>query len=326
MTEPPSRAQTLARLHLHAVLPALADLAALVPEARQIAARWHFSLRLQLPGGPAATLLSPGDGTLRVEPGRDAPARLVLTFLSAHQLNRTFLNQSALPPLPTGGFWRVLNVRPFIALTKLLDRYLQPTPEALTDEAFRRDSPAAAVPRAGWRGAHGRGERSRRAPHAYPYPGGSGGAARAIARARGLDALGARTPDQRASVPRPAGSAPDAIITFTDLPTADDALLGRLDPNAAVGLGRVDVRGLIPLADGLSVVMDRVEGYIKPPGSPVIPGHGVQRRGGIERGRPGFHPRNPHRGQTSARLRRIVLFPCPVPSPVRWPCSSVPPA
>lgn len=267
---PADFSSTLARLHLHAVLPALADLAALSPEARKIALGWDFSLRLQLPGGPAATLVSPGDGTLRVAPGRGTPARLVLTFLSARQLNRTFLNQSALPPLPTGGFWRVARVRPFVALTKLLDRCLQPTLAALADETFRRlhlrllfrvlieavpviaeDDPVArhtlthtpeglvelrapSLALVGWmRWAHGR---------MTSAPG-----------------------------PAPAGSAPDAVITFTDLPTADDALLGRLDPNAAVGLGKVDVRGLVPLADGMSVVMDRVEGYIKPPGSPAVP-------------------------------------------------------
>ena len=270
MKPPSSREDTLARLHLHAVLPALADLAVLSPEARQIAAGWNFSLRLQLPGGPAATLVSPGDGTLGVSPGSGPPARLVLTFLSARQLNRTFLNQSALPPLPTGGFWRVLNVRPFVALTKLLDRYLQPTPEALTDESFRRlhlrllfRVLVEAVPTVA--------EDDPVARHTLTHtPDGlvelrvpSLGLAGWMRWAGGrmTSALG----------PAPAGSAPDAVITFTDLPTADDALLGRLDPNAAVGLGRVDVRGLVPLADGMSVVMDRVEGYIKPPGSPKIP-------------------------------------------------------
>lgn len=266
----PDFSSTLARLHLHAVLPALADLAALVPEARQIAARWNFSLRLQLPGGPAATLLSPGDGTLHVEPGRDAPARLVLTFLSAHQLNRTFLNQSALPPLPTGGFWRVLNVRPFIALTKLLDRHLQPAPEALTDEAFRRIHLRllfrvliGAVPAVA--------EDDPVAHHSLSHT--PPGLVELRVPALGLVGWMHWAHGRLTSTygPAPADAAPDAIITFTDLPTADDALLGRLDPNAAVGLGRVDVRGLIPLADGMSVVMDRVEGYIKPPGSPTIP-------------------------------------------------------
>ena len=270
MTRPPSREDTLARLHLHAVLPALEDLAVLSPEARQIAARWNFSLRLQLAGGPAATLFSPGDGALRVTPGAGTPARLVLTFLSARQLNRTFLNQSALPPLPTGGFWRILNVRPFVALTKLLDRYLQPTPEALLDEPFRRVHLRLlfrvlihAVPAVAELDPVARHSLSHTPPGQVEL------------RVPSLGLVGwmrwAHGRMTSAPGPSPAGSPPDAIITFTDLPTADDALLGRLDPNAAVGLGRVDVRGLVPLADGMSVVMDRVEGYIKPPGSPAIP-------------------------------------------------------
>lgn len=266
----PSREDTLARLHLHAVLPALADLAAFSPEARQIAAGWNFSLRLQLSGGPAATLVSPGDGTLRVTPGPGTPARLVLTFLFPRQLNRTFLNQSALPPLPTGGFWRILNVRPFVALTKLLDRYLQPTPEALADEPFRRVHLRLlfrvlieAVPTVA--------ECDPVARHSLTHtPDGL-----VELRVPSLALVGwmrwARGRMTSAPGPAPVGQEPDAVITFTDLPTADDALLGRLDPNAAVGLGRVDVRGLVPLADGLSVVMDRVEGYVKPPGAAPVP-------------------------------------------------------
>ncbi len=266
----PRREDILARLHLHAVLPALADLVALSPDARKISSTWNFSLRLQLPGGPAATLVSPGDGTLRVTPSAGTPARLVLTFLSARQLNRTFLNQSALPPLPTGGFWRLLNVRPFVALTRLLDRCLQPTPAALLDEPFRRlhlrllfRVLVEAVPTIA--------EHDPVARHSLSHtPDGL-----AELRVPSLALVGwmhwARGRMTSAPGPAPAGTAPDAVITFTDLPTADAALLGRLDPNAAVGLGRVDVRGLVPLADGLSAVMDRVEGYIKPPGSPDIP-------------------------------------------------------
>ncbi|MBE7211971.1 MAG: hypothetical protein INR65_13205 [Gluconacetobacter diazotrophicus] len=65
----------------------------------------------------------------------------------------------------------------------------------------------------------------------------------------------------------PPGGAADVVITFADRATADAALLGSLDPNAAVGLGKVAVRGLVPLADGLSVAMDRVEHYLKPAGT-----------------------------------------------------------
>ena len=265
----PDRPQTLARLHLHAVLPALEDLAALSPEVRQLAARWPFSLRLQLLHGPTATLTSPGDGTLRVTPGPAAPSRLTLTFLTAHQLNRTFLNQMAFPPLPTAGAWRILQVRPFIALTKHLDRVLQATPAALTVEPFRLlhlrllfRVLVGAAPIVAEADAVSRHSLTHTPPGTLELRVPALGLAAHLRWADGR-LTGALGP---APVP-----GPDAVLTFVDLPTTDDALLGRLDPNAAVGLGRVEVRGLVPLADGLGVVMDRVEGYIKPPGSPDIP-------------------------------------------------------
>ena len=267
---PPDRQIILARLHLHAVLPALEDLAALSPEVRQLAARWNFSLRLQLLHGPAATLTSPGDGTLRVTPGHTAPARLTLTFLTANQLNRTFLNQGALPPLPTGGFWRILGVKPFVALTKQLDRVLQATPAVLADESFRVQHLrllfrvlVGAVPIVAETDPVSRHTLTHTPPGTLELRVPS---LRLVGHLRWADGRMTSAPG-----PLPDRATPDAVITFVDLPTADDALLGRLDPNAAVGLGRVEIKGLVPLADGLSVVMDRVESYIKPPGAPDIP-------------------------------------------------------
>ena len=269
MSRPPDRSHTLARLHLHAVLPALEDLAALSPEVCELASRWPFSLRLQLPNGPAATLTSPGDGTLRVTPGRATPSRLTLTFLTANQLNRTFLNQGAFPPVPTGGAWRILNVKTFIALTKHLDRVLQATPAALADEPFRLlhlrllfRVLVGAAPIVAEADAVSRHSLSHTPPGTLELR------APLLNLTAHLRWSGGRLTSGLGPAPAPG---PDAILTFVDLPTADDALLGRLDPNAAVGLGRVEVRGLVPLADGLGVVMDRVEGYIKPPGSPAIP-------------------------------------------------------
>ena len=267
---PPDRQTTLARLHLHAVLPALADLATLSPSVRELAAKWNFSLRLQLLHGPSTTLTSPGDGRLLVTPGRAAPARLVLTFLTANQLNRTFLNQGALPPLPTGGFWRILGVPTFIKLTRELDRVLQATPDALADEPFRLlhlrllfRVLVGALPIVAEADPVSRHTLSHTPPGTLELRVPTLGL---VGHLRWADGLLTSGPG-----PLPSGGTPDAAITFVDLPTTDDALFGRLDPNAAVGLGRVEIRGLVPLADGLGVVMDRVEGYIKPPGAPDIP-------------------------------------------------------
>jgi hypothetical protein len=258
---PFNRDATLAQLNLHAVLPALEDLVRLSPAAHALIARWDFSLRLQLAGGPAATLVS-RDGRLTVHRDAATPAQLVLLFLSASQLNRTFLNQKALPPLPIAGFWRLAKVRPFTALTKLLDQALQPTPIALEDPVFREQHVRllfkvllGAIPVVG----------SQDPPSRHSL--GHTPAGLAVIRAPALELAGwvdwtaeGRLTSGLGPAPRP----PDVVITFCDGETTGAALLGELDPNAAVGLGRVDVRGLVPLADGLSLVMDRVESYLQP--------------------------------------------------------------
>ena len=257
----------LARLHLHAVLPALEDLVKLSPEARALAEGWNFSLRLRLGGrdGAVASLVSPGDGSLTVHPHADVPARLTLRFLSAVQLNRTFLNRRALPPVPTAGFWNVARVGPFTKLAKLLDAALQPAPGALGDPAFRERHVRllfrvllGAIP------VLADGDPVAR--HTLSHT--PGGTAEIRAPSLGLVGWARWSQGRMTGGPGTApGGPPDVVITFTDRETADAALLGSLDPNAAVGLGKVDVRGLVPLADGLSVAMDRVEYYLKPAGT-----------------------------------------------------------
>lgn len=253
---------------MHAVLPALEDLVKLSPEARTLAAGWDFSLRLRLGGrhGAVATLVSPGDGSLAVHPHGDVPARLTLRFLSATQLNRTFLNRRALPPLPTAGFWNVVRVGPFTKLAKQLDAVLQPAPGALERDPVLLERHLRLLFRVllGAIPVLAEGDPVARQTLSHTPDG------TAEIRAPGLGLTGwakwsrGRMTGGPGALP---GGAPDVSITFADRPTVEAALLGRLDPNAAVGRGQVIVQGLVPLADGLSVVMDRAEPYLKPAGT-----------------------------------------------------------
>ncbi len=258
----------LARLHLHAVLPALEDLVKVSPEARALAKGWDFSLRLRLGGrdGATATLVSPGDGSLAVYPHAEVPAKLTLRFLSVVQLNRTFLNRRALPPLPTAGFWNVARVGPFTKLAKQLDAILQPEPEALKRDAVLLDQHLRLLYRVLLGAIPVLAEGDPVARHTLSHtPDGS-----AEIRAPGLDLTGWARWSRGRMTGGPGvfpGGTPDVSITFADRPTVEAALLGKLDPNAAVGHGKVIVQGLVPLADGLSVVMDRAEHYLKPAGT-----------------------------------------------------------
>ena len=263
----------LARLHLHAVLPALEDLVKLSPEARALAEGWDFSLRLRLGGqhGATATLVSPGDGSLTVHPHADVPARLTLRFLSAAQVNRTFLNRPALPPLPTAGFWNVARVTPFTKLAKLLDDALQPAPGVLERDPAYRERHVRLLFRVLLGAIPVLAEGDPVSRHTLGHT--PDGTAEIRAPSLGLVGWARWTRGRMTGGPGnpPGGAPPDVVITFADRATADAALLGSLDPNAAVGLGKVEVRGLVPLADGLSVAMDRVEYYLKPVASGSMP-------------------------------------------------------
>lgn len=250
-----NRATITSHLHLRAVLPAVAELATAHAEAREVARGWTLPVRFALRGGPGTTVRPPGN---------TAGGPLTLLFFTPGQVNRTFANQPAPPPLPLGPVWRAAGLRPFLALTKLLQKTLEPTDAEL----------AAATPE--FHDAHLRltfGVLLR----ALPVVGGADGPSRsALGHApAGTMAIEAPALDLRGWVRwdghgepvsgvGPAPVAPDATLIFTDRETLADALAGRLDPLAAVALGRIVVRGRVPLADALGVVMDRVEHYLKP--------------------------------------------------------------
>ena len=266
----PLREALLARLHLQAVLPALEDLVALSPAARRLAEGWKATLRLRLSGhgGPAATLVSPGDGSLRVHPHGGGPAQMTLLFLSPGQLNRTFLNAAALPPLPLGAPWNLAKLPRFTKLAAALNTALQPAAGALDDAAYRDVHLrllfrvlVGAIPPIGM------GDPA--AVHSLSHTPAGLAEIRSPARdLRGWVKWTGRTLTSGLGAPP---QVPDVAITFRDLATIDAALLGTLDNQSAVGLGQIDVRGLVPLADGLGMVMDKVDGYLKPPSPRIIP-------------------------------------------------------
>ncbi len=269
----PSREALLARLHLQAVLPALEDLVAVSPAARRLAEGWKVRLRLRLSGrgGPAATIISSGDGTLQVYPHGDTPSQMTLLFLSASQLNRTFLNAAALPPLPLGAPWTLAKLPRFTKLAAALNTSLQPAAGALDDSAYRDVHLRllfrvliGAIPPIGLGDAA--------AAHSLSHT--PAGVAEIRSPARDLSGwvkwTGRALTSGLGAPPAP----PDVIITFTDLATVDAALLGTLDNQSAVGLGQIEVRGLVPLADGLGMVMDKVDGYLKPPPATLLGSRG----------------------------------------------------
>ena len=149
----------------------------------------------------------------------------------------------------------------FTRLTKLLDQALQPTEEALRDAEFRLlhlrllfSVLIGALPV-----IVARDHAAAHALHTTP-PG--------LAEIH-LEALGFRGWARWDGTKLTSGAgeppfSPDVRISFCGVAPAAAALRGQLDAAAAVGLGQIQISGLVPLADGLSVAMDKVESYLKP--------------------------------------------------------------
>jgi len=71
------------------------------------------------------------------------------------------------------------------------------------------------------------------------------------------------SPDQAAGWSEPPRR-PDVRIVFGDMNVAYAAMRDEIDSMAAVGNGEIRVDGLIPLADGLNFVMERLRVYLQP--------------------------------------------------------------
>ena len=56
---------------------------------------------------------------------------------------------------------------------------------------------------------------------------------------------------------------PDVAISFVDYAVAFGALREEIDTIAAIGAGQIKVAGLIPLADGVNLAMERLSDYLQ---------------------------------------------------------------
>jgi putative sterol carrier protein len=55
---------------------------------------------------------------------------------------------------------------------------------------------------------------------------------------------------------------PNAIMAMKDYETANNFLNGNSDPFTAIALGDVQIKGITPLLDGLSLILDRIPEYV----------------------------------------------------------------
>jgi hypothetical protein len=251
----------LSRLYLSAVLPCLTDLAEQDPAARAIIGKTDASIALRILGGPAATLQLK-DGKIDWHNGSIGWPSVTLLFFSERHLNAFFAGNKLAVPTPVWGGWRIGLLARFSKLASLLEATLNGEPSVLATPGGRRLHARLTLIAAGL-GLSSLAKGDAVAIHTLrSLP---PGLAAFIIQGEPESTVwfdhGSREQTTGWSEPP---RRPDVRIVFRDVDVAYAAMRDEIDSMAAVGTGEITIDGLIPLADGLNFVMERMRVYLQP--------------------------------------------------------------
>ena len=248
----------LARIHLRAVIPLLEDISEFDTTVGQIIKDWKMPIQFQLPGGEAATTLSFRQGKIVALRDKINASRITLTFSNAETLNAIFQGRSKKSPRPNlTGLFHIKQLLKVDPLLKRIEYYMKPGQEILEDEKTFEQCVRLTLNALAF-GVKEIGEHDpEMKPLAKNLPDGVveirvvAGPAVHLAVNKGLF-----TPAKGRA------EKPNAYLEFDDLQTAWDMVQGNLDQYAAIGSGKIKIRGLIPLIDGINPILDRLSIYM----------------------------------------------------------------
>jgi hypothetical protein len=234
-----------ARLYLEAVLPAMEELARVSPPARALIGGWDCSVEFAVAGqGGAAVLFK--DGIVSVLRERCRDAVISLWFVSSRQLVNQFAGRGFSLPLPRRGIFRLASLWRFQRVGKILEEELEQHPLLLLSVALGSVGPLVEEDAKAW-------ELMRDCPEGVAEFG--------IPASRLFGWVEWRNGEIKWGRGRAARA--DVMVHFYDERIALAALRGELDEWAAIGAGKLVVRGLVPLAEALGAVMERAEVYVE---------------------------------------------------------------
>jgi hypothetical protein len=249
-----------ARIYLYAVLPAVADLVKKSDRAKQIIGDREFSLRFQTNRGLRSTLQFAKQQCHSLTESKQT-ADIVLHYLTNGQLNKEFENDGFRVPIPIKGASRTRDIQAFKELSKELEQCLRPTAQQLEDTDFHNlhvelqlgIALRSVVQLAQYE------PRSKSIIQSSP----SGTAQFCILEEQYSAWVRRKDGELLAGHGEPA-EPPEVTVTFNNSKTALKAIGNRIDVMAALGSGQIKVNGLIPLADAIGYIFERIPLYVTP--------------------------------------------------------------
>jgi len=245
-----------ANLNLHAVLKNLEDIVEFDREIKELTSSWDVSIKFIVKGGPSA-IVSFNNGKCSVDKGRSGKASIILWFLSPSHLNRMF--DGAANPIPLKGFTKLgFLSKEFPKLTDRLAYYLKPTDELMKDKSYLEmntrltlNTAAFAVPEIAAGDPTG-------AKIASKIPDGT-------VTMRILPSFHAVSITFRggsATAAKGDTEKPSAVMEMKSVTLANGFLNGKTDAFTAIASGDVIIKGLMPMLDNMSLLLDRIQHYI----------------------------------------------------------------
>lgn len=253
-----NRQDILARLHLHAVLPVIAKVAQFDAEARALTQGWNATFQFGYLGGPVVQLQFT-DGNCRAYRQAAVKPDVNFWFPTPGLLNNMFTGNGITLPL-INGFWNISLLKGFTKLSKRLEYYLkeQDGKKLTGDLAEKVLTCKLAV--ATWATAILAAHDPAQAVFADPLP--SGATLNMVIKPNGPNFYIKKTTSGAFLAGDGSVAEPTAELTFANLDVAAALINGELDTMAALGKREIVIRGLLPLVDNVSAIMDHVESYL----------------------------------------------------------------
>jgi len=220
------------------------ELARVSPRAQTLIAGWDCSVEFAVAGlGGAAVTFK--DGMVSVLRERCREAVISLWFASSRQVVNQFAGGGFSLPLPRRGILRLASLWRFHRVGKILEEELEQHPRLLLSVALGSLGPLIE-----------HDAKARELMRDCP----AGVAEFGVPTSGLFGWVEWRNGEVRWG--RGRAAAAEVMVHFRDEQIALAALRGELDEWAAIGAGDLVVRGLVPLAEALGVVMERAECYV----------------------------------------------------------------
>lgn len=245
-----------AGINLYAIIKNLEDLIALDQECRDLIKGKKISIQFIVKNGPTAWVKFENDAC-EVEQGKMSSPSVKLWFKSPEHLNKMFDGEAN--PIPLKGFTKLGFLQnEFGQITKKLEYYLKPEEVKNPSEEYIKINTRFTLTVAAFALSEiGKYDKKSKITASH-IPNGK-------IQMRVLPddpAVFLTVKDGVISAEKGLCEKPDAVMEMRDIQTANDFLNGKSNPFLAIARGDVIIKGIMPMLDNLSLILDKVQKYV----------------------------------------------------------------